>query len=348
MTLIRNSLCIITLLSASLSFAQTIDQPPLPETEAYVSLRAGFNYVYSDGPDDAANGRDFLSRAGIKAKQKITPDLTALALVEYGERGDNGVDFKQNEAPGLRRLQLGLANQHHKILAGSQTLIWHSFVRSAYFSDGNDTLRQGTIRDDDLLQYYFTNGPLKLAAGLHLEAQEGDSVDQLQLAGQYQLGAIKAQLAWSKDQRGDNKGNLLGTRVWWQLAGLTLSGYYHLADEDYDLYAGSSTGNVRLTETPDEGSINAVPSCASEERSSTGIYSSYRINNHQLHGRLAADQCKTSGDVRSAKVEYINHLSKQFRLWVSAEGLSNDLTRRPATSNAISMSELQLGVRMDF
>lgn len=343
MTFIKTILMIVALSISLFSHSQSA-----PETETYVSLRAGFNYVHSDGPDDAANGRDFLSRAGIKAKQQINTELNALALLEYGERGDNKVDFKQNEGPGLRRLQLGLANKHHKILAGSQTLIWHSFVRSAYFSDGNDTLRQGTIRDDDLLQYYFSNGPLKLAAGLHLEAQEGDSLDQLQLAGQYQFGGIKTQLAWSKDQRGENKGNLLGARLWWQLDNLTLSGYYHLADEDYDLYAGSSTGNVRLTETPQQNSQNGVPSCNNEERSSAGLYSSYRFNDHQLHGRLATDQCKIQGDVRSAKVEYINHLSKQFRLWVSAEGLSNDLSRRPATSNAVSMSELQLGLRMDF
>jgi predicted porin len=348
MNLVKNNLIVLTLLTATMSHGQDASVSAPVESKAYVSLRAGFNYVDSNGSDDAMNGRDFLSRAGIKAKQILSPNLTALALVEYGERGDNKVDFKQNEGPGLRRLYLGLSHGHHKILAGSQTLIWHSFVRSAYFSDGNDSLRQGAIRDDDLLQYYFANGPLRLAAGLHLEGQEGNSLDQLQLAVEYQISNMKAQLAWSKDQRGDNTGNLFGGRLWWQSGSFTASAYYHLAESDFDLYTGSSTGNVRLTETPSEGSINGVTSCVDEQRSSAGLYMSYRINQHQWHARLAADQCEISDDVNSLKVEYVRHLSKQFRLWAAIEGLDSDSSRSPSSSDGSNMSELQLGVRMDF
>lgn len=332
----------------AVSFATSLQANEDVKTSAYVSLRAGFDYIDSGNNYDATNGRDFLSRAGIKASQALDYGLTGTALVEYGERGDNKVDFKQNQGPGLRRIQIGIKNQHHSLTFGSQTLIWHKYVRSAYFSDGNDTLRQGGIRDDDLIQYQYQRGTFQMAASLHVEAQDGDSLDQLQLAAQYQVAQIKMQLAISQDRRGDNTGNLFGSRIWWQQDALTLSAFYHLAEKDYDLYAGSSSGNVRITEAATDGSVAAVPTCLNEERNTAGLYASYRYKQHQIHARYANEHCKVSGDVSSNKIEYVHFLSKNYRVWLSAEQLDNDKTRRPVTTSQKSMAAYQLGLRMDF
>lgn len=317
------------------------------KTSFYGSLRLGGDFVDAGTTDDAANGRDFLSRVGAKASMDLGNGLTGLALVEYGMRGDDGVNFVQNQKPGLRQITVGVKGDFGTLTYGSQTIIWHKFVRDAYFSDGLDSLRQGAIRDDDMLQWEKTSGNWKFGAALQTENQDGDSIDQYQLAAQYKSGPLTLQGAIAADQQGDNTGNLYGARAWYKLNDtVTVSAFYQLAEEDFDIYGGNSSGNVRLVSSKDHGKVGGVTGCKTEERSTAGIYGQWKSGPNQVHGRYAVNSCDISGDVGSVKVEYVRFLSKRFRLWASFEQLDNDDSRLPSTGE--EMSELQLGARIDF
>jgi len=317
------------------------------KTSFYGSLRLGMDYVDAGTVDDAANGRDFLSRVGVKASVALTDSLTGLGKIEYGLRGDDSVNFSLNDKPGLRQIYVGLKGDFGKVTYGSQTILWHKYVRSAYFSDGNDSLRQGTIRDDDMLQWEKSVGNWRFGAALQTEQQDGDSFDQYQLAAQYKAGPLKLQAALAADQRGDNTGNLYGVRAYYNVTdNVTLSAFYHLAEEDFDLYGGNSSGNVRLKSTATSGNVGGVTSCTNEERSTAGLYGKWREGQNQVHLRYAVNSCDLTGDVNSIKVEYIRYLSKKFKMWASFEQLDSDDSRLPSTGE--DMSELQLGARFDF
>ena len=316
-------------------------------TSFYGSLRLGMNYVDADTVDDAANGRDFLSRVGATASVSLTDSLMGIGKIEYGLRGDDGVNFDQNDKPGMRQIYVGLKGNFGTVTYGSQTILWHKFVRSAYFSDGNDSLRQGAIRDDDFLQWEKTTGNWRFGAALQTEKQDGDSFDQYQLAAQYTTGSVKLQAALSADQRGDNNGNLYGVRAWYDVSdSVTLSAFYHLAEEDFDMYAGNTSGNVRIKSAAETDNTGGVSTCITEERSTAGLYGKWKLDKNQVHLRYAVNTCDIQGDVSSIKVEYIRYLSKKFRMWASFEQLDSDDTRLPTTGE--DMSELQLGARFDF
>ncbi|MGL1958402.1 MAG: porin [Colwellia sp.] len=313
----------------------------------YGSLRLGVDYVDANTTDDALNGRDYLSRVGFKASTALSDGLTGLALIEYGLRGDDGVNFNQNNKPGLRQITIGIKGDFGKITYGSQTLIWHKFVRGAYFSDGLDSLRQGAIRDDDMLQWQKTYNNWKFGAAIQTEKQDGDSIDQYQLAAQYKNQNLKLQAALAADQQGENTGNLYGFRAWYDISkAFTVSAFYHLAEEDFDLYKGNSSGNVRLVSAEESGKVGGVTACVDEDRSTVGLYGKWRQDNNQIHARYAVNSCDIKGDVSSIKVEYIRYFSKKFRMWASFEQLDNDTTRLPSTGE--DMSEAQVGVRFDF
>ena len=316
------------------------------KVDFYGSARLGFDIVDAGTSDDGANGRDYLTRVGFKASTDLGNGLTGFTQFEYGLRSDL-VNFNQMGSPTLRLGMVGIQGDWGKLAFGSQTNIWHSFVRGSYFSDGLDSVRQSSIRDDDLLQYYHKVGNLSFAVGTQFEGQDGDSVDQVQAGIQYVAGPVKLQAAYAKDERGENTGGLLGLRAFWQLNDqVLLSAYTHLADEDYDFYTGSLTGDVRLRDASENGNVNGIPGCRTEERSSSGVYASYRVGDNQFHARYAVDSCDVSGDVDSVKVEYVRYLSKKYRAWVAYEDLSNDEGRKPSTGS--DMSELQFGVRLDF
>jgi len=315
--------------------------------DLYGSLRLGADFVDAGTTDDAANGRDFLSRVGVKASMNLGNGLIGIAQLEYGMRGDDGVNFVQNQKAGLRQILVGVTGDFGRVTYGSQTLIWHKFVRGAYFADALDSLRQGAIRDDDLLQWEKTSGNWKFGAGLQMEKQDGDSFDQYQFAAQYTLGDLKLQGAVSSDQRGQQTGNLYGVRAWYKINDqVTVSGFHHLAEQDYDLYGGNSSGNVRLVSASDHGKVGGATSCAGEERSTTGIYAKWHAGANQIHGRYAVNACDIKGDINSIKVEYVRSMSKSFKLWASFEQLDNDVSRLPSTGK--NMSEFQLGARVDF
>lgn len=317
------------------------------KTSFYGSLRLGMDYVDANTVDDAANGRDFLSRIGAKSSVSLADGLTGIAKFEYGLRGDDSVNFSQNQKPGLRQVYVGLKGDFGTVTYGSQTILWHKFVRGAYFSDGLDSLRQGAIRDDDFLQWERISGNWRYGAAIQTEKQDGDSFDQYQLAAQYSNGPVKLQAALAADQRGDNTGNLYGVRAWYKASdSVTLSAFYHLAEEDFDMYGGNSSGNVRLKSTGTSGDIGGVSSCTNEERSTAGIYGKWKVDKNQVHLRYAVNSCDLKGDVNSIKVEYVRYLSKKFKVWASFEQLDSDDSRLPSTGE--DMSELQLGTRFDF
>lgn len=317
------------------------------KTSFYGSLRLGIDSVDSGSNDDAANGRDFLSRIGTKSSVDLGNGLTGLAVVEYGLRGDDGVNFVQNQKPGLRQVYIGLKGSFGKVTYGSQTIMWHNFVRGAYFSDGLDSLRQGAIRDDDLLQWEKKTGKWKFGAALQTEKQDGDSFDQYQVGVEYKSGPLKLQAAVVTDQRGDNTGNLVGVRGWYNISkNVTVSAFHHQASEDFDIYSGNSSGNVRTKSTKSGNAVGGITSCKNEDRTTTGIYGKWKQGKNQFHARYAVNACDIKGDASSIKVEYVRYLSKKFKMWVAFEQLDNDTSRLPSTGK--DMSELQLGARFDF
>lgn len=317
------------------------------DSSFYGSLRLGADYVKSGTSDDAANGRDYLSRVGVNAQVQLAEGLTGIGKIEYGLRGDDGVNFNQNQKPGMRQIYVGIKGKFGTLTYGSQTIIWHQYVRSAYFSDALDSLRQGAIRDDDMLQWQKSYENWKFGAAIQTEQQDGDSIDQYQLAAQYSKQSLKIQAALAADQQGENTGNLYGVRAWYDISKMfTVSAFYHLAEKDFDLYKGNSSGNVRLVSAENSGNVGGVTACADEDRSTLGLYGKWRKDNNQIHARYAINSCEIQGDVSSIKVEYIYYLSNKFRLWASFEQLDNDTTRLPSTGE--NMSEIQLGTRFDF
>ena len=335
-------------LAAAITLAAITLPVHASETSAdfYGSIRIGIDSVNAATDDDGANGRDYLSRLGIKAKTELEPGLTLTGQVEYGLRGDDAVNSSQMDSVTLRLLQVGLKGDFGIVTYGSQFTIFHKFVRSAYFADGNDTVRLGPARDDDLTNYVYKTDQLTLAAALHTEGQDGDSLDSYSMAAQWDGDLAKIQLAAIADQRGDNTGTLLGARVWFDLGDqVTLSAYRHQQSDDFDLYGGS-TGNVRLRGATINGNVNGIGNCSGEARSNTGLYAALALGSGKLHGRYAVDQCEDAGDIDSIKLEYSGKLASNAQYWFSYETLNSDEARKPATGN--DMSEAQIGIRYDF
>lgn len=334
-----------TLTIASISAAAYANSTG-PDTQFYGSLRAGIDYVDAGTADDGANGRDFLSRIGLRARQELRPGLSGVAHVEYGLRSDNAVDIEQNGDTSLRLAYLGLRGSFGEILFGSQSLVWHRYVRSSYFSDLNDSIRLLTIREDDLLQYYGQRGRFHYGLGIQTEGQDGDNIDLWQMGGEYQFGSTTLQLAVLQDMRGTENGMLYGARIWVRPTGqLTLSSYWHHQDQHFD-YRGSSTGNVRLRDARIHGNVNGVDNCTGEKRTDFGLYGKVRLKSSFWHARYAIDSCAQKGDIRSIKLEYVKPLAKSYKIWVAYEKLQSHEARKPVTGE--DLSEAQFGLRFDF
>ncbi|WP_345336825.1 porin [Ferrimonas pelagia] len=316
------------------------------DTTFYGSLRLGVDYVDAGRDLDAVNGRDFLSRVGAKAETEITDTVKGIAVIEYGMVGSDGINFEQNDRPGFRQLYVGLDTSMGLFTFGSQTLLFHKYVRSGYFSDANDTLRQGAIRDDDLLQWVLSKDNFQIAASAQFEGQDGDSVDQYQIAGQYALAALKLQGAWVADTQGEQQGNLYGLRGWVDVTEqITLSAFYHLAEADFDLYSGNASGNL-VVQNEEGSKIGGVTKCNGEKRYTAGLYGRWSSGANKVHARYGINDCELSGDVQSYKVEYVRNLNKNMQMWTAYELLDSERSRRPVTGD--DMSAWQVGVRYDF
>ncbi|WP_350333549.1 porin [Coralliovum pocilloporae] len=326
---------------------------PKLDVDLYGSARVGFDYIEAGVSQDGLNGRDFLSRIGVKAKYQLNDRFSVFGQFEYGTRSDV-VDFVQNGGLTLRIASVGVGHKDYGTLSfGSQTTVFHSFVRGSYFSDGLDTVRLATIREDDYLQYRFKYGNFKFGIGTQLEGQDGDNFDQVQVGAEYSIGPVKLQAAYAKDLEGPLQGNLYGVRAFWKINDIfTLSAYHHQQDDEFDFPSGAgSTGTLRLRASGGGlGNINFIPTCVGEDRTASGIYGSARVKEHQFHARYAVDSCDTSGDVQSIKGEYVYHYDKNLRFWTSVEHLENDAGRVPTALVGITdnFTSFQGGLRLDF
>lgn len=288
-------------------------------TTAYGTVRLSIENNEGD-----IDSQDELSRFGLKGSTKLDNGMTAVGQFEYG------VDFTQGAAPKLRLGFVGLKGEFGEIYHGSQTTLWHKFVRGAYFSDGKDSLRMYTIRDDGLTQYYYKRGGFKLGLGVQTENKDGNNVDTLQVGGEYKSGGFKGQFALVKDKHTDqadktdkNEGQVLGVRLWYTAGPVTVSAFTHRASDDFDHKTGSL--------------------CVGEKTTTDGIYGAYKTGAHKIHARYAVNECDVKGEKTSSKVEYVNHLDKKFRVWIAVEQQSGDEAR---IADDVLISNL--GVRYDF
>lgn len=347
------------ILAAAIAATSVVAEELKPTFKAYGSARIGVNSVDANIENDGADGRDFLSRFRVKGSQPINDNLKAVGHIEYGSTAT------QKGSASLRLQYFGLEGDFGKLYYGSQTTVWHKFVRSAYFSDGTDSLRGGAIRDDDMLQYYYKNGGLTLGLAAQTENRDGDDIDQYQIGAEYKTGGAKFQAALQKDNRGDNNGTLLGLRAWYTAGNFTVSAMRHAATDDFDLHGFSSgytsvsvssstttttgfdlSGNpITSTETSSK-TVGALSKCSGEDQATNALYGRYKSGSNQIHARYAINDCEDSGDVSSIKVEYVRFLGKKARVWASYETFDSDDGRLPSTGD--DMSAFQIGGRVDF
>jgi predicted porin len=299
------------------------------ETNIYGSVRAELQSLDTDGgTNDSLDIEDRTSRLGIKGSTEINDDLKIFGRIEYGLSA--GGEFRQGEDLGLRQAHFGLKGDFGTLTIGSQTPLWHKMVRGAYMSDGNDSFRHGTVRDDDLIQYINTNEGLKLGVEVSVEDEDGEDINHSTLGAEYKNKSFKIQAAVVKDNVGTTNGTLIGVRGWLYLDAVTLSAFHHNSSDDFDLY-GVGGGNVGAS----------TGGCAGEDRTTTGLYGRYKTGSHQFHARFATLDCDSASAENSVKVEYVNKFTKQARVWASIEQISSATgIAEPSLAGA--------GVRYDF
>ncbi|MFC3092959.1 hypothetical protein DRW07_01905 [Alteromonas sediminis] len=316
---------------------------------AYGSLRLGLEHIDADIKGDGWYWRDYLSRVGIKPEWKIDEDLSFTGHVEYGLKGQLLDELHNTDALKKRLSYLGILYKHHSLFYGRQNVVWHQFVRTNYFLGGLDTERQGVLRDDNLLQYFYHNKNSRMGMGIRFDETQTLGLRNVQLGGQTSYQNLKLQVAIIRDQFGSHQGTLVGAKLWYYLdKNWTLSVYAHNASSNFDEYAGSSSGVVKIHQAEPATLINAIRTCAQERRTSYGVYGGYQWQAHKIHGRAAADKCKTSGEVDSLRVEYIYSIRSDIRLWLSIERLNYLAQMRSPLAEVDDVYHSQLGVRYDF
>ncbi|MGH1484893.1 MAG: porin [Cellvibrionaceae bacterium] len=314
---------------STVTIATAIASSAAAETKVYGSLRLALQDLDTDGgTTDSLDIEDRLSRIGVKGSSKLNNGLTIFGQIEYGLSA--GGEFTQGEDLGLRLATVGFKGDFGKVSIGSQTPLWHKMVRGAYFSDGNDSLRHGTIRDDDLVQYMGKNGGFSYGAEVSFEAEDDEDINHYTAGASYGNKKFKLQAAVLKDNLGDNTGTLTGIRAWAYLGPVTLSAFHHNSPDDFDLYgvgggyASASTG-----------------ACAGEDRDTTGIYGRYKTGSNQFHARFATLDCDSDSAEESIKLEYVKFLSKKTRIWLAYEEISSEGTVAEPTI-------AEIGLRHDF
>ena len=256
---------------------------------------------------DGVEGKDALSRIGLKASQKVSDDLRAFGGVELRVNAD-----ETNSTPNLRLGYAGLKTNYGQVSFGSQTQVWHKFVRGSKFSDGSDSLRLGTIRDKDSLQYFHKLGKVKV--GLSQSFENGGN-EHTQIGAAIPFPKGKLGIAYTKDE----EGGLLGLRPEVTFGKTSASLLYYRADSDFSAH-GANLCN-------DGG-----------DTTSAGIYGKQKFGKGMfVHARYMELDCDTDAkDKNSTKVEFVKQFNKKMRMWVSHENADN------------FNDETQLGVRYDF
>jgi predicted porin len=299
------------------------------ETKVYGSLRFALQDLDTDGgATDSLDIEDRLSRIGVKGSSKLPNGISIFGQIEYGL--SEGGEFAQGSDLGLRLATVGFKGDFGKVTIGSQTPLWHKMVRGAYFSDGNDSLRHGTIRDDDLVQYMGKSGGFSYGAEVSFEGEDDEDINHYTAGLSYGNKKFKLQAAALKDNLGDNTGTLVGVRAWAYLGPVTLSAFHHSSPDDFDLY-GVGGGYVGAT----------TAGCAGEDRDTTGIFGRYISGNNQFRARFATLDCDSDSAEESFKVSYAKQLSKKTRIWISYEDISSE-------GDIAEPSITEIGLRHDF
>ncbi len=299
------------------------------EITPYGSLRMALQNLDTDGgATDSLDIEDRLSRIGIKASTEFAEGVTIFGQIEYGLT--EGGEFTQGADQSLRLALVGFKGDFGTLTIGSQTTLFHKMVRAAYFEDGNDSLRHGAIRDDDLVQYNRKIGALSFGAEVSFEDEDDEDINHYTAAVQYATDRFKLQAAVLKDNVGANTGTMTGVRAWGYMGPLTLSAFYHSSPDDFDLYA-VGPGYVGAS----------AAACNGQDRDTAGIYASYRAGKHQIHGRYAALDCDADSAEDSIKLEYVHHFNPKAAVWLAYEQISSEgAVAEPAIA--------ELGLRYDF
>lgn len=284
-----------------------------PTVDVYGSLRLALDQDDSQG---ATSSENKFSRFGIKSSTDLGNGLTGLAVIEYG------LTPAQAAAPGTRLAFVGIKGDFGTITHGSQTAVYQTYVRGPYFSNGNDSLRPFTSRQDAITQYAAKGSNYTFVAAVQTEGKDGADVDSYSVGGSYKAGDLNLQAAAVFDNEGDEHGTLMGARAWYSLDAVTLSAFIDQTSENFD--------------------VKSTNICVGESTQVVGAYASYKTGAHQVHARYAVNSCENKGDLESVKAEYINYLSKNMQLWVAVESL--DTVRDQGEAKLLS----ELGVRYDF
>lgn len=328
-------------LSLSVALGCVLTANSYADTTAYASLRFVVQNLDTGGANDALDIEDRLSRFGIKASSTLDNGASIFGRIEYGVRTQFGEFVEGDEGANLRHAHVGFKGDFGKITLGTQTTLFHKFVRGSYFSDGLDSLRHGAIREEDLVQYTGKSGAFKygIEASLNDET-DGEDVNHYTTAASYGNKKVKIQVANIQDVAGTNQGDLTGVRGWAYFGPLTLSAFYHDSSEDFDTIFIAGTGSVTGGNITSSAGINNA--CANQGRDTTGIYGSYKFGSNQIHARYANLECDGANgvDIDSTKIEYVSFLSKKARVWLAYEDLSTNTGTEPSLFEA--------GVRYDF
>jgi len=284
-----------------------------PTVDVYGSLRLALD---SDDSQDAISSENKFSRFGIKSSVDLGDGLTGLARIEYG------LTPEQKAAAGTRLAFIGIKGDFGTVTHGSQGTIYQKYVRGPYFTNASDSLRPFTSRQDGVTQYARKGDNYTFMAAVQTEDKDGADIDSYSVGGDYKAGDLKIQTAAVFDNQGEEKGTLVGVRAWYSIDAVKLSAFAEQASENFN----TKTSNI----------------CAGEETTIAGVYASYKTGAHQVHGRVASNDCSDSGDLQSVKGEYVNYLSKNMRVWVAVESL--DTVRDEGEAKLLS----ELGVRYDF
>ena len=122
--------------------------------DVYGSLRIVIYYADSGGNLDSLSVRNYVSTFGQKSHWGLHDYLQAFVLLEYGLDEDNLNDFRRTPFFDRRLLVTGARGEFGSLSYGSRTLLFNTLVRSAYFNDFLDEIRNWF----DINEYWTLSG----------------------------------------------------------------------------------------------------------------------------------------------------------------------------------------------
>lgn len=323
------------------------------------SLRAKLERKDTDNniSDDAFGLEDAASRFRVKAHHDME-GIRVFGNIEYG----SDVDTK-NSGVKLRQGYFGLSGDFGQISGGTQTFIWHSFVRSGVFEDfgsgrfgpfnsinktvftpavGTTPASTATSSESAQINYWYNKnnkkGPFTLAAGALLaDGNDDESVDVFNVGAQYKSKAFKLQGAVLSEKASMNQnatnpngtdGNLVGLRGWLYFDALTLAAWHHSAENGINSAGGFAIGG------------------ATNDSTATALFAQYAVKpNHEFriqHVMLEADNVTAEPTITT--IEYVRKFKDyNARYWLAFESTDWDMLPGKADTDIA-----QVGFRFDF